>query len=287
MIPSDVVEPTRRPACPRMWAIIRVTVLLPFVPEMETIGMRRAPSRTIVGPWAKAPAIRQAAATTSGWSEGTPLRVQPLLGRRAARPSRRASAPAPRRATGTRRPSGPGRRRGGRATSSAGPFPAFLAEPPAPAGEAGDRRRPTARRDVRPQPRGDALGGVALAVPGLLGAHGDLDLHRRLEAVEVRALPGGGSRRVARCAEDSGPLRSYRPRRGPAPSSGPPPGDRRRPADVAGRPDMSTSPPPPLTSSRPPSSPPSAPASRPPSRPSRRPRAPRRTWTAAATPATA
>ena len=37
--PSDVVVPTRRPARSRMWVISRVTVLLPFVPEIETIGI--------------------------------------------------------------------------------------------------------------------------------------------------------------------------------------------------------------------------------------------------------
>ena len=65
-IPSDVVMPTRCPARPRTWAIMRVTVVLPFVPEMETTGIRRSASGIIVGPWAVAPEIRHAAATTSG-----------------------------------------------------------------------------------------------------------------------------------------------------------------------------------------------------------------------------
>ena len=47
--PSDVVVPTCRPAPMRMWVISRVTVLLPFVPEIEMTGTRRSASRTQVG----------------------------------------------------------------------------------------------------------------------------------------------------------------------------------------------------------------------------------------------
>ena len=44
---------SRRPACPasrRMWAIRRVVVVLPFVPLIETIGSRRSASRIHAGP---------------------------------------------------------------------------------------------------------------------------------------------------------------------------------------------------------------------------------------------
>jgi hypothetical protein len=37
-----VVKPTCRPAARRMWAIIRVVVLLPLVPLIETAGTRRS-----------------------------------------------------------------------------------------------------------------------------------------------------------------------------------------------------------------------------------------------------
>ena len=47
--PSEVVVPTRRPARSRMWVISRVTVLLPLVPEIDTIGTRRSASRIHVG----------------------------------------------------------------------------------------------------------------------------------------------------------------------------------------------------------------------------------------------
>ena len=43
--PSDVVVPTRLPATRRMWVTSRVTVLLPFVPLIETTGIRRSVSR--------------------------------------------------------------------------------------------------------------------------------------------------------------------------------------------------------------------------------------------------
>ena len=81
------------------------------------------------------------------------------------------------------------------------PLPGLHAEPAAPPGQASNLRRAAARRDVGPETRRDALGRIALAVPGLLDTHGDLDLHRRLEAVEVGPLhtaeravaQGGGS----------------------------------------------------------------------------------------------
>ena len=58
MTPSDVVVPTRRPARIRMCVIRRVTVLLPFVPEIDTTGIRRSTSRSHSGGVARAPAMR-------------------------------------------------------------------------------------------------------------------------------------------------------------------------------------------------------------------------------------
>ena len=69
-IPSEVVAPTRRPAPPSTWATIRVTVVFPFVPEIEMTGTRRSASRTIVGPWSRGPEMRPSAAMTSWWSYG-------------------------------------------------------------------------------------------------------------------------------------------------------------------------------------------------------------------------
>ena len=56
--PSDVVVPTWWPAAMRMWVIRRVTVDLPLVPEMETIGIFRSASRIQVGGDAVASAMR-------------------------------------------------------------------------------------------------------------------------------------------------------------------------------------------------------------------------------------
>ena len=57
-IPSDVVVPTWRPASSRMCVMSRVTVLLPFVPLIETIGTWRSASRTSVGGVVRAAAMR-------------------------------------------------------------------------------------------------------------------------------------------------------------------------------------------------------------------------------------
>ena len=55
--PSDVVVPTRRSASSRMCVISRVTVLLPLVPLIEMIGIRRSASRIHAGGVARASAI--------------------------------------------------------------------------------------------------------------------------------------------------------------------------------------------------------------------------------------
>ena len=59
--PSEVVVPTCRPAMTRMWVMSRVTVLLPFVPDTETIGMVRSTSRIHAG--GEVPAASIAAST--------------------------------------------------------------------------------------------------------------------------------------------------------------------------------------------------------------------------------
>ncbi len=56
--PSEVVVPTWRPAPIRMCVMSRVTVLLPFVPEIDTIGTRRSASRIHDGGVVPASAIR-------------------------------------------------------------------------------------------------------------------------------------------------------------------------------------------------------------------------------------
>ena len=123
--------------------------------------------------------------------------------RRAARRPPRGSAPARRRARGTRRSSGPGSAPRWTWTSAAGPLPGLLAQASAPAGQAGDLRRPAARRDVRPEARGHAL-----APRRARRARRPRRPRRPRPSPPARggrgsALPGGGSRRGAPCAEDT------------------------------------------------------------------------------------
>ena len=101
--PSDVVVPTWRPASIRMWVTSRVTVLLPFVPLMLTIGIRRSASRIQVGGASDAPAIRRCAARAS--RDWAPVSVARRAGdtSRSARPNA-ASAMARPRSTPRHRP---------------------------------------------------------------------------------------------------------------------------------------------------------------------------------------
>jgi hypothetical protein len=67
--PSDVVVPTCRPAVSRMWVMSRVTVDLPFVPEIEIAGMRRSASRIHDGGEVRAAAIRSVQrASSRSWA---------------------------------------------------------------------------------------------------------------------------------------------------------------------------------------------------------------------------
>ncbi len=63
--PSDVVVPTCRPVPSRMWVMSRVTVDLPFVPEIDTTGMRRSASRIQVGGEVRAASMRSVQRVTS------------------------------------------------------------------------------------------------------------------------------------------------------------------------------------------------------------------------------
>ena len=57
--PSEVVVPTCRPARRRMWVSMRVVVLLPLVPLMLTVGMRRSASVIQAGPGPAAAVTRR------------------------------------------------------------------------------------------------------------------------------------------------------------------------------------------------------------------------------------
>jgi hypothetical protein len=62
--PSEVVVPTCRPASSRMWVISRVTVLFPFVPEIDTIGVDRRVAQPFGGVF-RAASIRSVQRATS------------------------------------------------------------------------------------------------------------------------------------------------------------------------------------------------------------------------------
>ena len=191
-MPSDVVVPTWRPASSRMWVISRVTVVLPFVPVIETIGIRRSASR-----------IHAGGVVRGAGDRARPAGEQPRPGRRsggragpARRRARRARTP-PRRCVRARSAPRHGKvtiqwpgsderwtrerrrvpRRGRRAAAATQATSAATASRPVarPA-----RRRPSRTSAWRP--------GIALAVPGPPPADGDLELDHRLEPVDVRAL---------------------------------------------------------------------------------------------------
>jgi hypothetical protein len=84
--PSDVVVPTRCPATLRMCVISRVTVLLPFVPVIETTGIRRSASRIQAGGVVRASPIR--ALQRASWRSCDPV----SRARRAGETSRSARA---------------------------------------------------------------------------------------------------------------------------------------------------------------------------------------------------
>ena len=192
--PSDVVVPTCRPARSRMWVIRRVTVLLPLVPEMETIGIRRSASRIQVGGVARASSRRAVQRASS----------RRLAAGQACRPRRR---DVPRR-PGRRRPrpgSAPARLPStARSRSSArGPTSDGRPRPPAPrpgrSGAGGSRQPRSPRRPASrgPGPRAPSrtsacVARVALAVERSPPADGELQLDHRLQPVDVGTFEEAG-----------------------------------------------------------------------------------------------
>ena len=170
--------------------ISRVTVLLPFVPEIETIGTRRSASRIQAGGVVRASAIRSVQrveqALLGAGELGGPRRRDVALGQRQRGLGDR-PAPAPRRATGTVTIQWPGSdERWTR--QAAAPLAVVDAQPADPGGERGDPVGPVAGRDARPEPDEGMALRIALPVPGPPPADGDLELDHRLEPVDVRSL---------------------------------------------------------------------------------------------------
>ena len=167
----------------------RVTVLLPFVPEIDTIGIVRSASRIHDGGVVPASAIRAVQrASSRSWApvrwarrgrRDVPLRQgQGGLGER-----QRAFE------AGPRERDDPVARVGRSMDGQPAPALAVL-EPqaPDPGHDAGHVVRPLARRDVGPEPDEGMPAGIALAVPGPSLADGHLELDHRLQPVDIRAL---------------------------------------------------------------------------------------------------
>ncbi len=89
--------------------------------------------------------------------------------------------------------------------NTAAPLPVILAQPTDPGYDRRDRVRPVASRDPRAELDEGVAAGVTLSVPGPSPPDGDLDLHHRLEPVDVRAFEQAGldqshgPGRIARC----------------------------------------------------------------------------------------
>ena len=174
--------------------ISRVTVLLPLVPEIETIGMRRSASRIQVGGVARAAAMRSvqraSEALLGAGQVGGPRRRDVALGQgerglgQGQRPLRAEPREGDDPVPGIRRAvDAPGRRGPRRGRRAAGGSRPTTAATPSGQSRAGT---PAPEVDERVAP------GIALAVPGPPPPDGDLDLDHRLEPVDVGAFEQAG-----------------------------------------------------------------------------------------------
>ena len=191
-----------RPAMSRMWLIIRVVVLLPFVPLIEMIGIRRSASRIQAGGVAVAvldpgrPASEQAglAAGQAGGPGRRDVALDQAEGGLRDRPG-----PAGRASTERSRSSGPGSDERWTARP-ARPWPWSTRRRRSQARQRRRRRPASPGRGPRwPEPDQGVAGRVPLAVPGPSPADGHLDLDHRLEPVDVGALEQADLDQVARC----------------------------------------------------------------------------------------
>ena len=173
--------------------ISRVTVLLPFVPEIDTTGTRRSASRIHAGGVVRASAIRSVQRVEQpllgAGQLGGPRRRHVALGQgerglgEDLRPLRAGHGNVTIQCPGSDE----------RWTAQAAAALAVVGPQPAdPGDDRGDRVRPVARRDRGAEPDEGVAPGIALAVPGPPPADGDLDLDHRLEPVDVRALEQAG-----------------------------------------------------------------------------------------------
>ena len=185
-----VVVPTCCPARSRMWVMSRVTVDLPLVPVIETIGIRRSASRIHDGGVARAAAIRSRPRVEDQrcW---VPVRRtrRPGATDRSARSnaasamSRDRSAPAHGQVT-IQRPASDAR------WTITGPLVLAVvrAQAARPGDEVGDVVGPVAGRDRPAEVDERAARRRPRALPRPPAAHRDLDLDHRHEPVDVGAL---------------------------------------------------------------------------------------------------
>ena len=174
--------------------ISRVTVLLPFVPEIDTIGMRRSASRIHSGGVARAAAIRSvqraSSALLGAGQLGRPRRRDVALGEGEGRLAQivwARSAPI----------------HGKVMIQWPGSDERWTASPPRPSPWSARRRRIQATvaaigsgqsRAGTSAPEVDqrVASRIALAVPGPAPPDGDLELDHRLEPVDVRTFEQAG-----------------------------------------------------------------------------------------------
>ena len=213
--PSETAVPVCRPAARKMRVIIRVVVDFPFVPVMLTVGTRRSGSRIHVGGSVAAVAMRSTARAITPlvipirsprtWVEsgdrepdrgvGDGLGPTALLPRERDDPVPRLGAAMDRRLWRRRRVADPG----------------DVVQSADPRRDVAHRRWCRLQRNAATEPDDRVAARRSDAVPGASAADDDLDLHRRLQAIEVRAIkqpdldePHGG--------EDTGPSgRAKRP----------------------------------------------------------------------------
>ena len=187
--PSDVVVPTRFPAPTRMCVISRVTVDLPFVPEIEIAGT--LPVRVTDPRWRRRPRgldllgpAREGALLGAGEPRGARRRHVPFSqGQRRVR-----QRPCPLLAEPRERDDPVTRVRRAMDGESAAPFAVVGTQAPDPGGDRRDRIGPVVGRDGGAEADDGVPAGVALAVPGAPPTEGQLHFDHRLEPVDVRPL---------------------------------------------------------------------------------------------------
>ncbi len=186
--------------------ISRVTVLLPLVPEIDTIGTRRSASRTHSGGVARAASMRSvqraSSALLGAGQLGRPRRRDVALGEGEGRlaDGLRTLGADPREGDD---PVARVRRAVDRQPAAA--LAVVRPQAPDPGDRRGDRVGPVTSRDIGAEVDERVAPGIALPVPRPAAPDGELELDHRLEPVDVRTFEQAGldqthgPGRIARC----------------------------------------------------------------------------------------